>query len=130
MSKLKTGTVDARLCVAGVLLCPLRYEYSYLRTLLLYFSCAQNLVFLFIYYFFYFFFTLLFSFGTRAGSPHQREPIDVDPYYLAPLSTFPVGGDRSTWRKPTTFGRALTIHFSYEDWLRVHIRMNHTADPS
>ena len=27
-------------------------------------------------------------------------------------------------RKPTTFGRALTILFSHEDWVRVHIEMN------
>ena len=27
------------------------------------------------------------------------------------LSTFPVGGNRSTQRKPTTFGRALTESF-------------------
>ena len=27
------------------------------------------------------------------------------------LSTFPVGGSRSTRRKPTTFGRALTVSF-------------------
>ena len=38
-------------------------------------------------------------------------------------STFPVGGNRSTRRKPTTFGRALTILFSHEDWVRVHIKM-------
>ena len=29
------------------------------------------------------------------------------------LSTFPVGGNRSTRRKPTTFGRALTMLFSH-----------------
>ena len=34
------------------------------------------------------------------------------------LSTFPVGGNRSTRRKPTTFGRALTLLFSHEDWVR------------
>ena len=28
------------------------------------------------------FFFLLFSFATRAGSPQQREPITVGPYYL------------------------------------------------
>ena len=75
------------------------------------------------YLFFY-----LFSFATRAGSPQQREPITVGPYYLTPLSTFPVGGNRSTWRKPTTFSRALTILFSHEDWVRVHIKMNLTGD--
>ena len=30
------------------------------------------------------------------------------------LSTIPVGGNRSTRRKPTTFGRALTLLFSHE----------------
>ena len=44
----------------------------------------------------------LFNFATRAGSPQQREPISVSPYYLPTLSTFPVGGNRSTRRKPTT----------------------------
>ena len=34
-----------------------------------------------------------------------------------------VGGNRSTRRKPTTFGRALTVLFSHEDWVRVHIKM-------
>ena len=33
------------------------------------------------------------------------------------LSTFPVGGNRSTRRKPTTFGRALTLLFSHENWV-------------
>ena len=28
-----------------------------------------------------------------------------------------------TQRKPTTFGRALTVLFSREDWVRVHIKM-------
>ena len=37
------------------------------------------------------------------------------------LSTFPVGGNRSTRRKPTTFGRALTLLFSHEDWVRVRL---------
>ena len=69
-----------------------------------------------------------FSFATTAGSPQQREPITVCPYYLNPLSTFPVKGNRSTRRKPTTFGRALTILFSHEDWVRVHIKMNLTGD--
>ena len=44
------------------------------------------------------------------------------------LSMFPVGGNRSTRRKPRTFGRALTILFSHEDWVRVHIKMNLTGD--
>ena len=34
-----------------------------------------------------------------------------------------MGGNRSTRRKPTTFGRALTMLFSHEDWVRVHIKM-------
>ena len=45
---------------------------------------------------------------TRAGSPQQLMPITVGPHYLPTLSTFPVGGNRSTRRKPTTFRRALT----------------------
>jgi hypothetical protein len=37
-----------------------------------------------------------------------------------PLSTFPVGGNRSTRRKPTTFGRALTDSiFSHESVAKV-----------
>ena len=69
------------------------------------------------------------SFATRAGSPQQREPITVGPYYLPlPLSTFLVGGNRSTRRKPRTLGRALTILFSHEDWVRVHIKINLTGD--
>ena len=75
-----------------------------------------------------FFYFILLSFATRAGSPQQREPISVDLYYLTHLSTFPVGGNRSTRRKPTTFGRALTILFLHEDWVRVHIKMNLTGD--
>ena len=34
-----------------------------------------------------------------------------------------VGGNRSTRKKPTTFGRALTRLFSHEDWVRIHIKM-------
>ena len=45
-----------------------------------------------------------------------------------PLSTFPVGGNRSTRRKPTNFGRVLTKLFSPEDWARVHIKVNLTGD--
>ena len=65
----------------------------------------------------------LFSFATRAGSPQQREPITLGPCYLAHPSQLPVGGNRSTRGKPTTFGRALTILFSHEDWFRIHIKM-------
>ena len=35
-----------------------------------------------------------------------------------------MGENRSTRRKPTTFGRALTILFQHEGWLRVQIKMN------
>ena len=42
---------------------------------------------------------------TRAGSPQQLMPITVATFNL---STFPVGGNRSTRREPTTFRRALT----------------------
>ena len=75
-------------------------------------------------------FLFLFSFTTRAGwrSPRQREPITVGPYYLTHPVSFPMGGNRSTRRKPTTFGRALTILFSHENWVRVHIKMNLTGD--
>ena len=44
------------------------------------------------------------------------------------LSTFPVGGNRSTRRKPTTFGRALTILFSHEDWVRVYLTGDRTRN--
>ena len=33
----------------------------------------------------------LFSFVTRAGSPQQREPITVGPYYLTHPVNFPCG---------------------------------------
>ena len=42
------------------------------------------------------------------------------------LSTFPVGGNRSTRRKPTTLGRVLTILFSHEDWVQVHLTGDQT----
>ena len=71
---------------------------------------------LFIYLFIY------LALPTRAGSPRQHMPITVGPFYLTPLSTFPVGGNRSTRGKPTTFGRALTLLFSHEDWVRVALR--------
>ena len=79
----------------------------------------------------YFFF--LFSFATRAGSPQQREPVTVGPYYLTHPVNFPCGRkpeypDKThdfrqsvAYTKP--FGRALTILFSHEDWVRVNIKM-------
>ena len=69
-------------------------------------------------------FFILFSFATKAGLPQQPEPITMGPYYLTALSTFPVGGNRSTRSKLRTFGTALTIFFSHEEWARVHIKMN------
>ena len=42
------------------------------------------------------------------------------------LSTFPVGGNRGTRIKPTTFGRALTLLFSHEDWVRIHLTGDRT----
>ena len=44
------------------------------------------------------------------------------------LSTFSVGGNRSTRRKPMTFGRALTLLFSREDWVRVHLTGDRTRN--
>ena len=42
------------------------------------------------------------------------------------LSAFSVGENRSTRRKPTTFGRALTVLLSYEDWVRVYLTGSRT----
>ena len=91
-------------------------------------GCLGTVAIRTVWFFVFSFFIYLFNFATRAGSPQQREPITVGPYYLPTLSTFPVGGNRSTRRKPTTFSRALTILFSHEDWVRVHIKMNLTGD--
>ena len=71
----------------------------------------------------------LFSFATREVSPQQREPITVGPYYSAQPVNFPCGRKPEyPQRKPTTFGRTLTILFSHEDWVRIHIKMNITGD--
>ena len=67
-----------------------------------------------------YFFTI--NFATRAGSPQQREPITVGPYYLSHPVNIPCG------RKPTTFGRALTILFSHEDWVRVYLTGDRTRN--
>ena len=68
-----------------------------------------------------FYFILIFlAFTTRAGSPQQREPITVGHITYPTLSTFPVGVNQSTRRKPTTFNRVtrvLTILISHEDWI-------------
>ena len=40
----------------------------------------------------------------------------------------PAHESKATRRKPTTFGRALTVLFLHEDWVRVHIKMNLTGD--
>ena len=71
---------------------------------------------------------ILFSLATGAGSPQKPGPITVGPYYLSHLSNFPVGGNWSTRRKPTTFGRALTILFSHEVWLQFHLTGNRTRN--
>ena len=69
-----------------------------------------------------FYFILLFlAFTTRAGSPQQPEPITVGHITYPTLSTFPVGVNQSTRRKPTTFSRVLTILISHEDWVQVHL---------
>ena len=46
---------------------------------------------------------------TRTGSPQQHVPITVGSFTSPTLSTFPVGGNQSTWRKPMTFDRVLTF---------------------
>ena len=54
---------------------------------------------------------ILFSLATRAGSPQQHEPIILWARITYPtLSTFPVGGNWSIRRKPTTFGRLYSFH--------------------
>ena len=45
--------------------------------------------------------------GKAARSTQQ-----VGQCYLTTLSTFPMGGNPSAWRKPSTFRRALKLHFS------------------
>ena len=71
--------------------------------------------------------TFFIYLASPQGQGHHNSVSQL-PYYLTPLSTFPVGGNWSTQRKPTTFGRALTILFSHEDWVWVHIKMNFTGD--
>lgn len=41
------------------------------------------------------------------------------------MLTFPGERNRSTQRKLTTFGRALTLLFSHEDWVRITLRSSH-----
>ena len=86
----------------------------------------------------FYLFIYLFSFATRAGSPQAHHvfhfPCNSVSQLLwtrinyPTLSTFPVGGNRSTRRKPTTFGRALTLLFSHEDWVRVHLSGDRTRN--
>ena len=47
--------------------------------------CMVNIKLFTIYY------DILFSFTTRAGSPQQREPITVGPYYLSHPVNIPCG---------------------------------------
>ena len=70
----------------------------------------------------FFFLLLLSSFATGAGSPQQREPITMDPYYLSHPVNFPCG------RKPEYPEKTLTILFSHEDWVRVHLTGDRTRN--
>ena len=81
--------------------------------------------------FLYFFKIYLFIYLTSPqGQGHHNSVSQLLWARILPNSpvNFRVGGNRSTRRKPTTFGRALTILFSHEDWVRVHIKMNLTGD--
>jgi hypothetical protein len=61
---------------------------------------------------------------TRAGSPQQRKPITVGPFYLTHPVNFPCGRKPEYPGKTHDFGRALTfLLFSHEDWVRVALRM-------
>ena len=72
-------------------------------------------------------FLFYLAFSTRAGSPQQREPVTVGPYYLSHAVNIHCGRKNRDLRKnlwkymEKTFGRALTILISYEDWVRVHL---------
>ena len=50
------------------------------------------------------------NFATRAGTPQQHMPITVGPCHLT-LSTFPVGENWSTQRKPRTFESNCWMHY-------------------
>ena len=61
---------------------------------------------------FYFIFCYLAS-PHRAGSPQQREPITVGPYYLPPPPiNFPCGR-----KKTRDFRQSVDHTFSHEDWV-------------
>ena len=66
----------------------------------------------------------LFYLASPQGQGHHNGVNYCGPVLPNPLSTFPVGGNKGTRRKPTTFGRTPTIIFSHKDWIRVHIKMN------
>ena len=68
------------------------------------------------------------NFATRAGSPQQREPITVGPYYLSHLVNIPCGRKPEYPEKKMTFGRALTILFSHEYWVRVYLTGDRTRN--
>ena len=55
-------------------------------------------------------------------------PCGKKPEYPEKTHDFRQSVDYTLFRKPTTFGKALTILFSHEDWVRVHIKMNLTGD--
>ena len=78
-----------------------------------------------LYRFKYFF---LFSLATGAGSHNSVSHLLWARITYPTLSTFPVGGNRSTRRKPTTFGRALTILFSHENWVQVYLTGDRTRN--
>ena len=69
----------------------------------------------------------LFSLPAGAGSPQQREPITVGPYYLFHPVNFPWKKPKYP-EKPKTFSRALTILFSNEDWVHTHLTKNQTRN--
>ena len=72
------------------------------------------------------FYSILFYLASPQGQGHYNNVSQLLWARITqpPLSTFPVGGNWSTRRKPTTFGRALTILFLHEDRVQVHIKMN------
>ncbi len=51
------------------------------------------------------------SLGLFSGRLHQVRFTSLSVFILTHPVNFPVEGDRSAWRKPTTFGRVLTDFF-------------------
>ena len=69
---------------------------------------------------------ILFSLATGTGSPQQREPNTVGPYYLSHPVNFPCGRKSEYPEKTPTFDRALTRLFSREDWVQIHLTGDQT----